>query len=1181
MIMPNIISHASANTLTTGFNGNWTNPENAYSNDNTNYATIVTSTNRNYEWATNFRGFDFSSIPDNATILSVAGHYDLKVSGAWSQGEFRASVWADVTVSAALTAGVTGAIGPNLQYTQSTASWPTSDTYWDFTLTGTLPTVEQLKGTNFGVRCQLAKGNNGTSYTVSLDDVYLDVTYSATYTGYGQAQAKILGDSVKMPAQAQGTIKVTSRVFAQAQTHIRITGRGYAQAASGILSKYQKRVLSDGPAAYWKLDEASGNPQDASGNGNHVTATAGSPTYGVTGAIAVHQYPAVELDGSTNQFTVNHHASIALTTNFTLEAWVYADAGPTGSSRHIINKGEGAGGGYFLSYNHDNDEFRFGSNSGYIFATGPAGDTAWHHVVATVGASGNTAKVYVDGVDKTVAGSNDTLTGNTSPLYLGAANSANWWDGKLDELAIYSSILTPIQVQDHWTIANIGASIRSGQAQAYIEAQQKFTYAQALGQIGVTDNLYTAIDEASYDDTDYLVSPYNSTGYVEIAIPADEPDFKQDHILRVRFIANTNNLDIGLYQGATSIKQFSTSAGGSFATVEIVLSSSEIANITDYSDLRVRFNASSTTARVYVSWVQLQLPPSSGVKTRRGYGQAQAQIFAVTTNTVYGQAQAQVKRTEQGYAQSLGQIRATYQSYGQAQSQIRQTYRGYGQSQAQIRATYAGYGQTLAQIRATYQAFGQAYTRIRATYRSYGQAQALVRVLNNRVYANAQAQIRATYRAYGQSQAIIRTTYRAFANAQGQIRQTYRGYAQALAWIRVTDNRAYGQSQAQVKQTYQSYAQGQAYITVTEVEGGGQAQALIRATYQSYGQTLAQIKSTYQAYGQAFGQIKATYQAYGQAQAQIVSTYQAFGQTLARIRQTYQGYGQAQAQIRQTYRGYGQALAIIKQTYYGFASTQAVIRGVAFANAQATIKATSYVFANAVGYVLGSYLAYAQAQSTIKATSYQFANAKAAILGADQKHGQAQATIRQTYQVFGNTLAQIRQTYQSYGQALSRIRQTYRGFANAQAAIRGSAFAQAQALIRATYRGYGNTQALIRQTYRSFANAQAVIRQTYQGYGQASVIIRATYQGYGQSLGQIKQTYQSYAQAQAQIRQTYAWYGQAMAIVLQTYYGYGQSLAAITATSYQSAQSLAYIYIPQFVRPISDISNDGWEGTVI
>lgn len=177
--------HPSAYTSTTGFNGNFSSLTNAYSS-NDQYAT-ASIPKRNQEYATNFRGFNFSSIPAGSVINSVTVYIEKKSSASNTSGEWRTSMWADVTVSAALTSGATGAIG-NLQYTSPSTN--TTDAYWSQSW-GTLPTLAQLQGANFGIRVQIAQGNNSTVYTYSVDDIYIVVDYTTTPTITTQAAGSV------------------------------------------------------------------------------------------------------------------------------------------------------------------------------------------------------------------------------------------------------------------------------------------------------------------------------------------------------------------------------------------------------------------------------------------------------------------------------------------------------------------------------------------------------------------------------------------------------------------------------------------------------------------------------------------------------------------------------------------------------------------------------------------------------------------------------------------------------------------------------------------------------------------------------------------------------------------------------------------------------------------------------
>lgn len=88
-------------------------------------------------------------------------------------------------------------------------------------------------------------------------------------------------------------------------------------------AEYVAAVLADSPRVFWKLQEASGNPQDSSGNGLHITTVDATPGYHAVGPM-VTDY-AMSCDGSGD---VMHRAAIAFATdNITTEFWIRVTTG--------------------------------------------------------------------------------------------------------------------------------------------------------------------------------------------------------------------------------------------------------------------------------------------------------------------------------------------------------------------------------------------------------------------------------------------------------------------------------------------------------------------------------------------------------------------------------------------------------------------------------------------------------------------------------------------------------------------------------------------------------------------------------------------------------------------------------------------------------------------------------------
>ena len=114
-----------------------------------------------------------------------------------------------------------------------------------------------------------------------------------------------------------------------------------------------------------------------------------------------------------------------------------------------------------------------------------------------------------------------------------------------------------------------------------------------------TDDLYTKIDEATADDTDYAW--YRSPGsdverdwYKASLSDIDEPSDLSTVSIRVR-VQNSENCYVRLYDGTTLIKSWSTGTNGSKTNIDTALTSAEAGNISDWSDLRLWFGCYDDT----------------------------------------------------------------------------------------------------------------------------------------------------------------------------------------------------------------------------------------------------------------------------------------------------------------------------------------------------------------------------------------------------------------------------------------------------------------------------------------------------------------------------------------------------------------------------------------------------------
>lgn len=104
-------------------------------------------------------------------------------------------------------------------------------------------------------------------------------------------------------------------------------------------------------------------------------------------------------------------------------------------------------------------------------------------------------------------------------------------------------------------------------------------------------SLAAAIDEATADDADYISTTYGSVCEVALGSLAD-PAISTGHKVRYRIAADAGAIVVRLRQGTTTIASWTHNpAPTSLSTFEQTLSGAEADSITDYSALKLQFEA--------------------------------------------------------------------------------------------------------------------------------------------------------------------------------------------------------------------------------------------------------------------------------------------------------------------------------------------------------------------------------------------------------------------------------------------------------------------------------------------------------------------------------------------------------------------------------------------------------------
>jgi nitrous oxidase accessory protein NosD len=219
-----------------------------------------------------------------------------------------------------------------------------------------------------------------------------------------------------------------------------VTGGGWIDSPAGAYipgSGCPEEMVS-----YWKFDEGSGTIAGDSADENDGTFLAGpSWTNGKVGG-------ALNFDGVDDYVHIPNSPSLVIADEITLEAWIYVPTGATGD-RTIVNKYAA----YWLKI--ENDILRFSliimGDWRSCFIPWTIVDD-WAHVVGTY--DGSIMKLYVNGVKVDEKSQTGTIATPAGDARIGCIDNygvdARFFEGKIDEVAIYDRPLTLEEIEQHY-----------------------------------------------------------------------------------------------------------------------------------------------------------------------------------------------------------------------------------------------------------------------------------------------------------------------------------------------------------------------------------------------------------------------------------------------------------------------------------------------------------------------------------------------------------------------------------------------------------------------------------------------------------------------------------------------------------------------------------------------------------
>lgn len=300
--------------------------------------------------------------------------------------------------------------------------------------------------------------------TLSVDGLPVaqrsDVTTGQVYTGNWRIGQDNLGGWPNQPSSTGFTGSLDEVAVFDSQLDsaailelFQATGRT-VDIPEPPVDAYGLSVYGDQPSLYWRLDETSGTTaQDATIFGMDGNTDA---------SVNLDQAGILE-PGRAYGFGAENAAVVAQTpvnnpNVFTTEAWIKTTTDQGGKIVGFGNAASGLSSSYDRHvYMRNDGTLLFGTYSGVenvATTTESYNDGQWHHVVASMDGEG--MKLYVDGALKST---NPQTTGQNyngfwriggDRLWSGA--SSPWFDGLIDEAAIYPRALSAAEVDEHYSL---------------------------------------------------------------------------------------------------------------------------------------------------------------------------------------------------------------------------------------------------------------------------------------------------------------------------------------------------------------------------------------------------------------------------------------------------------------------------------------------------------------------------------------------------------------------------------------------------------------------------------------------------------------------------------------------------------------------------------------------------------
>ncbi|WP_395245667.1 LamG-like jellyroll fold domain-containing protein [Agromyces sp. MMS24-K17] len=303
-------------------------------------------------------------------------------------------------------------------------------------------------------------GANGQQLFIDGRRVGVDaaVTWGQQYWGYWRVGGDNTWDGDR---NFNGTVDEVAVYPApltadQVLEHYTASGRDPGAIPTAPADAYGAAVFASDPLVYFRLGEAAGAVAKDSGPQAADGGYLGSYSLGAAGALVDVADTAARFNGGF----VATSSQFGPSTTYSTEAWFKTTTTVGGKITGFGNSNSGLSNNYDRHvYMQDDGHLVFGTWTGQtntITSPQPYNDGVWHQVVATQSSAG--MKLYVDGV---LVGTNPQTQAEGYSGYWRAGgdvtwgSSSPWFDGDIDEFAVYPVALSADTVQSHYALGSV------------------------------------------------------------------------------------------------------------------------------------------------------------------------------------------------------------------------------------------------------------------------------------------------------------------------------------------------------------------------------------------------------------------------------------------------------------------------------------------------------------------------------------------------------------------------------------------------------------------------------------------------------------------------------------------------------------------------------------------------------